>query len=172
MSMNLGYLIGNGHLRPNRVSRIPTVRDPDHGSVGFHPLLYLGPNDHRHDDGRYDAGPIVAGHVRSVIGYAGGSSLLFVLVISVFDRLVSDASAPSPIASVRSKKAEVFYWLTIMLIADAGGRHSVTGPRNTAGFGLREGGALLFCSLPRSRGGSSLRLASLAGRCSSGLRSF
>jgi len=78
------------------------------------------------------------------IGYAGGSSLLFSLLIAslfIWYRTLGSVS----VSSISTPKAEMFYWLTIMFSQTLG---TALGDwtADTAGLGY-EGGALVFSAL-------------------------
>ncbi len=78
------------------------------------------------------------------IGYAGGASLLFVLLMAsllLWQRTLGSVS----IDSIRSPRGEMFYWITIMFSQTLG---TALGDwtASTAGLGYR-GGAVVFSAL-------------------------
>jgi len=78
------------------------------------------------------------------IGYAGGSSLLFSLLIAslfIWYRTLGSVS----VSSISTPKAEMFYWLTIMFSQTLGTAWG-DWTADTAGLGY-EGGALVFSAL-------------------------
>lgn len=106
MSMNLGYLVGTGIFGcifiVAVIAQIFVKR--------FHPLLYWTTII-----ATTTVGTTLADFAdRSMgIGYAGGSSLLFILLMSsllVWYRSLGSIS----VETVSSPKAEMFYWVTIM----------------------------------------------------------
>ena len=134
MSMNLGYLVGTGIFAV--IFLIAVVAQIK--AKGFHPFLYWT--------------TIIATTTvcttladfadRSLgIGYAGGSSLLFVLLLGslfAWHRTLGSVS----ISTVSSPKAETFYWLTIMFSQTLG---TALGDwtADTAGLGYA-GAAVVF----------------------------
>lgn len=106
MSMNLGYLVGTGIFAvvflAAVVAQVKAKR--------FHPFLYWVTII-----ATTTVGTTLADFAdRSLgIGYAGGSSLLLVLLLGsllVWHRTLGSVS----VSTVSSPKAEAFYWLTIM----------------------------------------------------------
>jgi len=78
------------------------------------------------------------------IGYAGGSSLLLALLLASFFAW-HRALGTTAVATISSKKAELFYWVTIMFSQTLGtalGDWTV----DTAGLGY-DGSALIFAGL-------------------------
>jgi uncharacterized membrane-anchored protein len=137
MSMNLGYLVGTGIFAVfffvAVAAQIKATR--------FHPFLYWVTII-----ATTTVGTTLADFAdRSLgIGYAGGASMLFVLLmlsLSVWYRSLGSIS----VESVRSPQAEMFYWLTIMFSQTLG---TALGDwtADSAGFGY-VGGAVLFGSL-------------------------
>ncbi|MCZ7654884.1 MAG: hypothetical protein M5R42_12260 [Rhodocyclaceae bacterium] len=102
--MNLGYLVGTGILRAIFILAVTAV-----SAKRFHPFLYCTTII-----ATTMVGTTLADFVdRSGIGYAGGASLLFVLLMTslvVWHRTLRSVS----IGSISSPKSEAFYWLTIM----------------------------------------------------------
>jgi len=137
MSLHLGYLVGTGIFAIIfAVAVIAQIR-----AKQFHSLVYwttivaittLGTTMADFAD-------------RSLgIGYAGGTSLLLVLLLGslfVWHRSLGSVS----VDTVSSPKAEIFYWITIMFSQTLG---TALGDwtADTAGFGYR-GGALVFSLL-------------------------
>jgi uncharacterized membrane-anchored protein len=137
MSMNLGYLVGTAIFAAIFVAAVVAqVR-----AKRFYPFLYwttilatttIGTTLADFSD-------------RSLgIGYAGGASLLFALLmlsLAVWHRTLGSVS----VATVASPKAEMFYWTTIMFSQTLG---TALGDwmADTAGLGY-EGGALVFAIL-------------------------
>lgn len=137
MSMNLGYLVGTGIFAAIFfVAVFAQIKEK-----GFHPFKYwiaiiatttLGTTLADFAD-------------RSLgIGYAGGVTLLFALLVAslfVWYRTLGTVS----VDSVNTAKAEMFYWTTIMFSQTLG---TALGDwtADTAGLGY-EGGAIVFASL-------------------------
>jgi len=137
MSMNLGYLVSTGIFA---VIFILTVT----GQIlsrRFHSLLYWATII-----ATTMVGTTLADFAdRSLgIGYAGGASLLFALLMAslVIWRFTTGSVA---MGSVTSTRAEIFYWVTIMLSQTLG---TALGDwtADTAGLGYG-GGALVFGGL-------------------------
>ena len=137
MSMNLGYLIGTAIFAAiflvAVVAQIKTQR--------FHPLLYWTTIV-----ATTTVGTTLADFAdRSLgIGYAGGTSLLFALLmasLATWYRVLGSVSMDT----VSSPKAEMFYWITIMLSQTLG---TALGDwtADSAGLGYL-GGAVVFGSL-------------------------
>lgn len=137
MSMNLGYLIGTtifaAFFAVAVTAQVSTKR--------YHPLLYWATII-----ATTTVGTTLADFAdRSLgIGYAGGSTLLLVLLLGsllVWHRSMGTVA----ISTVHSKKAEIFYWVTIMFSQTLG---TALGDwtADTAGFGYGKS-AVLFCSL-------------------------
>jgi uncharacterized membrane-anchored protein len=113
----------------------------DDGEV-ISPVPVLG-RDHRDHNSRHDDG----GFCRSLlgIGYAGGSSILFVLLMMSLAVWYWSAGSVS-IDTVTSPKAETFYWATILFSQTLG---TALGDwmADKTGIGLGyEGGALVFAA--------------------------
>jgi uncharacterized membrane-anchored protein len=137
MSMNLGYLVATAIFAAVfLVAVFAQVR-----TKGFHPFLYWGTII-----ATTTVGTTLADFAdRSLgIGYAGGSSLLFILLmasLAIWHRTLGTIS----VATVNTPKAEMFYWLTIMFSQTLG---TALGDwtADTAGLGYT-GAALLFGGL-------------------------
>ena len=137
MSMNLGYLVGTGLFAV--VFLIAVLAQIK--AKGFHPYLYWTTII-----ATTTVGTTLADYAdRSLgIGYAGGSSLLLILLISslaIWYRTLGSIS----VESVSAPKAEIFYWVTIMFSQTLG---TALGDwtADTAGLGY-EGGAMVFGAL-------------------------
>jgi uncharacterized membrane-anchored protein len=137
MSMHLGYLVGSaifGFIFIFAVAaQIKAKR--------FYPFLYWTTIV-----ATTTVGTTLADYAdRSLgIGYAGGASLLFVLLmasLSIWYRSLGSIS----VDTVSSPKAEMFYWITIMFSQTLG---TALGDwtASTAGLGYR-GGAIVFGAL-------------------------
>lgn len=106
MSMDLGYLVGTGIFMLLFIgSVLLQIR-----AVRFHPYLYWGTII-----ASTTVGTTLADYAtRSIgIGYAGGSSLLIVLLLGslfVWHKTLGRVD----VASIITPRAEFFYWLTIM----------------------------------------------------------
>lgn len=137
MSMNLGYLVGTGIFAALFVAAVAAQIS----ARGFHPFLYWATII-----ASTTVGTTMADFAdRSLgIGYAGGSSLLFVLLmISLFIwyRMLGSIS----VDTVSSPKAEMFYWVTIMFSQTLG---TALGDWTADTVGLGYGGsAVIFISL-------------------------
>ena len=137
MSMNLGYLVGTAIFAVIFVVAVTAqIR-----AKQFHPFLYWITIV-----ATTTVGTTMADFAdRSLgIGYAGGASLLFVLLIAslaVWHKMLGSVS----VDTIRSPKAERFYWITIMFSQTLG---TALGDwtADTAGIGYL-GGVLVFCSL-------------------------
>ena len=137
MSMNLGYLVGTLIFAAVFIAFVfAQIRSPQ-----FNPWLYWGTII-----ASTTVGTTLADYVdRSLgIGYAGGTSLLFVLLLgSLFSWYRSQGSVA--VESVNSPRSEFFYWLTIMFSQTLG---TALGDwtADTAGLGY-VGGAVVFGGL-------------------------
>jgi uncharacterized membrane-anchored protein len=137
MSMNLGYLVGTAIFAVIFLAAVAAQIN----AKGFHPLLYWVTII-----ATTTVGTTLADFAdRSLgIGYAGGSSLLFVLLIVslfIWHRSLGTVS----VDTVSSPKAEMFYWVTVMFSQTLGtalGDWTAT----TAGLGYG-GGAVVFSTL-------------------------
>ena len=137
MSMKLGYLAATGIFAAIfLVAVVAQIKAKD-----FHPLLYWATII-----ATTTVGTTLADFAdRSLgIGYAGGSTLLFILLmgsLALWYRTLGSVS----VATVSSPKAETFYWITIMFSQTLG---TALGDwtAGTAGLGYT-GGALVFSAL-------------------------
>ena len=137
MSMKLGYLVGTGIFA---VIFVVAVISQIY-SKRFHPFMYWTTIV-----ATTTVGTTLADFAdRSLgIGYAGGTSLLFTLLIVsllIWYRSLGSVS----VDTVSSPKAEMFYWLTIMFSQTLG---TALGDwtASTAGLGY-VGGAMVFSAL-------------------------
>src|SRR6266850_4155167 len=137
MSMNLGYLIGTGIF----AAIFLVAAGAQIKAKSFHPFLYWGTII-----ATTMVGTTLADFAdRSLgIGYAGGSSILFALVmgsLAIWYRSLGTVS----VDTVSSPKAEMFYWVTIMFSQTLG---TALGDwtADTARFGYI-GGAMVFSAL-------------------------
>lgn len=137
MSMNLGYLVGTGIFAALFVAAVTAQI----AAKRFHPLLYWATII-----ATTTVGTTLADFVdRSLgIGYAGGTTLLFALLIGslfVWYRSLGSVS----VDTVSTPKAEMFYWVTIMFSQTLG---TALGDwtADTAGLGYG-GGAMVFSAL-------------------------
>jgi uncharacterized membrane-anchored protein len=136
MSMNLGYLVGTAifaAIFAAAVSGQMTARR-------FHPLLYWSVIV-----ATTTVGTTLADFVdRSLgIGYLGGSSLLAALLLASL-AIWYYATGTISVDSIQSKRAETFYWVTIMFSQTLG---TALGDwmADSTGLGYR-GGALVFAA--------------------------
>jgi uncharacterized membrane-anchored protein len=137
MSMNLGYLVGTAIFAVIFLVAVAAQIK----ARRFHPFLYwmtiLATTT---------VGTTLADFAdRSVgIGYAGGASMLFILLMVSLATWYWSLGSVS-VNSVSSPKAEMFYWVTIMFSQTLG---TALGDwtADTAGFGYA-GGAILFSVL-------------------------
>ncbi|MGB7650639.1 MAG: hypothetical protein WBL62_05525 [Gallionella sp.] len=137
MSMGLGYLAGTGIFAALFLIMVwVQIR-----AKNFHPYVYWTTII-----ATTTVGTTLADYAdRSLgIGYAGGSSLLLLLLMGslfIWYRTLGSVS----VSSISTPKAEMFYWLTIMFSQTLG---TALGDwtADTAGLGY-EGGALLFSAL-------------------------
>jgi len=137
MSMNLGYLIGTAIFTAVfLVAVLVQIK-----AEKFHPFLYWTTII-----ATTTVGTTLADFAdRSLgIGYTGGASLLFALLmasLAVWHRALGSVS----VDTVSTPKAEMFYWITIMFSQTLG---TALGDwtADTAGLGYG-GGAMIFISL-------------------------
>jgi len=137
MSMNLGYLVATAIFAAIfLIAVVAQIR-----AKGFHPFLYWATII-----ATTTVGTTLADFAdRSLgIGYAGGSSLLFALLmasLAIWYRSLGTIS----VDTVSSPKAEMFYWVTIMFSQTLG---TALGDwtADTAGLGY-VGGAMVFGAL-------------------------
>ncbi|MDD4880540.1 MAG: hypothetical protein PHX10_03090 [Gallionellaceae bacterium] len=134
MSMHLGYLVSTGIFAAVFLVAVVAQIRAKH----FHPVVYWTTII-----ATTTVGTTLADFAdRSLgIGYAGGASLLFALLMAslfIWYRTLGTVS----IESIGSPKSELFYWLTIMFSQTLG---TALGDwtADTAGLGY-EGGALVF----------------------------
>ncbi len=134
MSMNLGYLVGTVIFAVIFLVAVAAQIK----ATGLHPFLYWTTII-----ATTTVGTTLADFVdRSLgIGYAGGASLLFILLmasLAIWYRSLGSVS----ISTVSSPRAELFYWVTIMFSQTLG---TALGDwtADTAGLGYT-GGALVF----------------------------
>ena len=137
MSMHLGYLVGTGIFAAIFLAAVLAQVK----ARGFHPLLYWTTII-----ATTMVGTTMADFAdRSLgIGYAGGSSLLLILLLGslfVWHRSLGSVS----VDTVNSPKAEAFYWVTIMLSQTLG---TALGDwtADTAGLGYT-GAASVFAAM-------------------------
>ena len=137
MSMNLGYLVGTVIFAAIFLAAVLAQIK----AKGFHPFLYWTTII-----ATTTVGTTLADYAdRSLgIGYAGGSSLLFALLmasLAIWYRSLGTVS----VDTVSSPKAEMFYWVTIMFSQTLG---TALGDwtADTAGLGYG-GGAMVFSAL-------------------------
>jgi uncharacterized membrane-anchored protein len=137
MSMNLGYLVGTAIFSAIFLVAV-TVQIK---AKGFHPFLYWITII-----ATTTVGTTMADFAdRSLgIGYAGGASLLFALLLAslfIWYRSLGTVS----VDTIRSPKAEIYYWVTIMFSQTLG---TALGDwtADTAGLGYG-GGAVVFSAL-------------------------
>lgn len=137
MSMNLGYLIGTAIFAAIFLVAVAAQIK----AKGFHPFLYWTTII-----ATTTVGTTLADYAdRSLgIGYAGGASLLFALLmasLAIWYRSLGSVS----VDTVGSPKAEIFYWVTIMFSQTLG---TALGDwtADTAGLGY-SGGAMVFSAL-------------------------
>ncbi|MES2398467.1 MAG: hypothetical protein V4573_00665 [Pseudomonadota bacterium] len=137
MSMNLGYLVGTAIFAALfLVAVIAQIK-----AKAFHPLIYWTTII-----ATTTVGTTLADFAdRSLgIGYAGGTTLLFALLMAslfVWHRSMGSVS----VDTVNTPKAEMFYWVTIMFSQTLG---TALGDwtAGTAGLGYT-GGAVVFSAL-------------------------
>jgi uncharacterized membrane-anchored protein len=137
MSMNLGYLVGTAIFATIFIIAVAAQIK----AKSFHPFLYWTTII-----ATTTVGTTLADFFdRSLgIGYAGGASLLFVLLmasLAIWHRSLGSVS----VDTISSPKAEMFYWITIMLSQTLG---TALGDwtASTAGLGY-SGGAIVFSIL-------------------------
>jgi uncharacterized membrane-anchored protein len=137
MSMNLGYLIGTGIF--SVIFMVAVVAQIS--AKKFHPLLYWTTII-----ATTTVGTTLADFAdRSLgIGYAGGSSVLFILLMTslfVWYRTLGSVA----VDTVSSPKSELFYWITIMFSQTLG---TALGDWTADSAGLGYGGsAVVFGAL-------------------------
>jgi uncharacterized membrane-anchored protein len=132
MSMNLGYLIGTAIFAAIFIVAVAAQIK----AKGFHPFLYWTTII-----ATTTVGTTLADFAdRSLgIGYAGGASLLFTLLmvsLLIWYRSLGSVS----VNSISSPKAEMFYWMTIMFSQTLG---TALGDWTADNAGLGYGGSAL-----------------------------
>ena len=136
MSMNLGYLVGTAIFAAIFVIAVGAQI----AAKRFHPFLYWVVIV-----ATTTAGTTLADFLdRSLgIGYVGGSSILFVLLMATLCIWYWSLGSIS-VDALHTRKAEMFYWATIMFSQTLG---TALGDwmASTAGLGY-EGGALVFAA--------------------------
>jgi uncharacterized membrane-anchored protein len=137
MSMNLGYLVGSAIFLTLFVAAVAVQIS----AKQFHPLLYWATII-----ATTTLGTTVADFAdRSLgIGYAGGSSILLVLLAAsllIWNRSLGSVS----VDTVNSRKAETYYWITI-LFSQTLGTALGDWTADTEGLGYG-GGVLVFAGL-------------------------
>ena len=137
MSMNLGYLVGTAIFAVLFVAAVAVQVS----AKKFHPAVYWVTII-----ASTTVGTTLADYAdRSLgIGYAGGASLLFVLLVAslyTWHRTLGTVD----VGSVNSPRSEIFYWVTIMFSQTLG---TALGDwtADSAGFGYL-GGAAIFGGL-------------------------
>jgi uncharacterized membrane-anchored protein len=137
MSMNLGYLVGTAIFAAIFIVAVAIQIK----AKGFHPFLYWTTII-----ATTTVGTTLADYAdRSLgIGYIGGSSLLFALLMASLAIWYGSLGTVS-VDTVSSPKAEMFYWVTIMFSQNLG---TALGDwtADTAGLGYG-GGAMVFSAL-------------------------
>jgi uncharacterized membrane-anchored protein len=136
MTLDLGYLVGTAIFTVILVVAVAAQI----AAKRFHPLLYWAVIV-----ATTTTGTTLADFFdRSLgIGYVGGSSLLFVLLLAVLGLWYRSLGSVS-VSTITSPKAEMFYWATIMFSQTLG---TALGDflADTSGLGY-EGGALIFAA--------------------------
>ena len=139
MTMHLGYLIGTAIF----IVIFLVAVSAQIAAKRFHPYLYWAVIV-----ATTTAGTTLADFFdRSLgIGYLGGSSILFVLLIATLGLWHRSLGSVS-VNSIASRKAEMFYWATIMFSQTLGTALGDWMADGKAGLGLGyEGGALVFAA--------------------------
>lgn len=136
MTLNLGYLIGTALFAAIFVAAVTAQIK----ATRFHPFLYWAVII-----ATTTAGTTLADFFdRSLgIGYVGGSSILFALLLATFGLWHRSLGSVS-IATVTTPKAEAFYWATIMFSQTLGTAFG-DWMADSTGLGY-EGGALVFAA--------------------------
>jgi uncharacterized membrane-anchored protein len=139
MSMNLGYLVGTCIFAAIFIVAVGAeIR-----TRAFHPFLYWAVIV-----ATTTAGTTLADFVdRSLgVGYAGGSTILLLLLLGSLGLWHWSLGSVS-INTIASRKAEVFYWMTIMFSQTLGTALGDWMADPDTGFALGyEGGAIVFGS--------------------------
>ena len=137
MSMNLGYLVGTAIFAAIFVAAVSAQI----AAKRFRPFLFWTVIV-----ATTTAGTTLADLVdRSLeIGYFGGSTILFVLLIgtlALWHRSLGSVS----VNTISSRRAEIFYWATIMFSQTLGTALGDWTADNKGGLGLGyQGGAMIF----------------------------
>jgi uncharacterized membrane-anchored protein len=139
MSMNLGYLVGTCIFAALFVVAVAAqIR-----ASKFHPFLFWTVIV-----ATTTAGTTLADLVdRSLgVGYAGGSSILFLLLLASLGAWHWSLGSVSA-STISSRKAEIFYWVTIMFSQTLGTALGDWTADPDTGFGLGyDGGAIVFAA--------------------------
>jgi uncharacterized membrane-anchored protein len=139
MSMNLGYLVGTCIFAALfTIAVTAQIR-----AARFHPFLFW-----LVIVATTTAGTTLADLVdRSLgVGYAGGSMILFVLLLATLGLWQWSLGSVS-VSTIASRKAEIFYWATIMFSQTLGTALGDWMADPGSGFGLGyEGGAIVFAA--------------------------
>ena len=139
MSMNLGYLVGTAIFATLFVAAVAAQI----GAKKFHPFLYWSVIV-----ATTTAGTTLADLLdRSLgIGYAGGSTILFCLLLATLALWYWSLGSVS-VSTITTRKAEIFYWATIMFSQTLGTALGdwMADPDTGFGFGY-DGGALVFAA--------------------------
>ena len=137
MSMNLGYLVGTAIFAAVFILAVSAQVS----AVRFHPFLFWAVIV-----ATTTAGTTLADYFdRSLgIGYAGGASILFALLLACLGLWYWSLGSVS-VNRLTSRKAEVFYWATVMFSQTLGTAVGdwFADPKDGLGLGY-EGGALVF----------------------------
>ncbi len=135
MSMNLGYLVGTGIFAALFVVAVGAQLR----AKRFHPFLYWAVIV-----ATTTAGTTLADLMdRSFgVGYAGGSTILLLLLLASLGAWYGSLGSVS-IHTIRSPKAEAFYWLTIMFSQTLGTALGDWMADPGTGFGLGYDGAAM-----------------------------
>jgi uncharacterized membrane-anchored protein len=137
MSMNLGYLVGTAIFSLLFVLAVSAQIS----AKKFHPFLFW-----LVIVATTTAGTTLADFCdRSLgIGYLGGSSILFALLLATLGLWYWSMGSVS-VSTITSRKAEVFYWVTIMFSQTLGTALGDWMADSKTGLGLGyEGGAVVF----------------------------
>lgn len=137
MSMSLGYLVGTCIF----VAVFVVAISAQIRATKFYPFLYWAVIV-----ATTTAGTTLADFVdRSLgVGYAGGSTILFVLLLASLGLWKWSMGSVS-VSTINSHKAEAFYWATIMFSQTLGTALGdwMADPKGGYGFGY-DGGAIVF----------------------------
>lgn len=139
MSMNLGYLVGTAIFAAIFVAAVSAQITTER----FRPFLFWAVIV-----ATTTAGTTLADLLdRSLgIGYLGGSTILFLLLIATLALWHRSLGSVS-VNSINSRKAEIFYWATIMFSQTLGTALGDWMADSRGGLGLGyQGGALIFAA--------------------------